>query len=370
LNDSGRRGADLVIEARDLSVVLGGKQVIDIPYLGVAQNSVTVIIGPNGSGKTTLILAMALLVKASQGGIFYRGKPVASSVEAQKLRRRFAVLFQEPLLMTGTVWDNVSLGLHLRGVARHETRDRVQHWLKRFGVEHLALRQGNKLSGGEAKRVSLARAFVLQPEVLFLDEPFTALDTPTHMALMEEFRTVLQETHVTTVMVTHDRNEALALADHIAVLINGKIVQTGTPVDIFATPSTEEVASFVGVENILCGIVIAQIEGLASIEVDGHSLDAVSEFTSPQNVTVCLRPEDITISIPSQQPATSSARNRIVGSITGTFPIGSQMRVTIDCGFPLIALITKRSFDEIGISVGQQVVASFKASAVHLIKRP
>ena len=358
-----------VIEATQLSVVLGGHKVLEVPSLQVLLNEVLVIIGPNGSGKTTLLLCLALLLKPASGTIYYHGQPVGNGSDILELRRRFAVVFQDPLLLNTSVWDNVTLGLRLRGVNKKEIKSRAQRWLERFGIAALAQRQAKTLSGGEAKRVSLARAFALQPEVLFLDEPFTALDSPTRQTLTEDFESVLRETKVSTVMVTHDRNEAVVLANRVAVLMGGHIRQIGKPEEVFSFPTDEEVASFVEAGNIIHGMVTSQNGGLASVGIGKQQIDTVSGLASGNKVTVLLRQEDIIILLPSIQNAPSSARNNLAGKIVRVFPQGSQIRVTVDCGFPLVALITRRSYEELGLGVGQAVVVSFKASSVHLIHR-
>jgi tungstate transport system ATP-binding protein len=285
------------------------------------------------------------------------------------LRRRFAVVFQESLLLNATVWDNVTLGLRIRGFMKDETKARTQKWLERFGIASLAKRQAKTLSGGEAKRASLARAFALQPEVLFLDEPFAALDSPTRQALLEDFESVLRETRVTTVMVTHDRNEALVLANRVVVLMNGLIRQIGTPEEVFSSPVDEEVASFVEAGNILHGVVASQNNGLVSVEVGGQQVQAVSNLNVGTRVSVYLHYEDVTISLSVLQTIASSARNQFAGKVVKVFPVGSQMRVTVDCSIPLVALITRRSWEELGLTAGQAVIASFKASSIHLTPR-
>lgn len=275
---------DFLLEARQLSVVLGGREVLNIPTFTIKPNGVLVVIGPNGSGKTTLLLALALLLKPAQGSIYYRGKPVSYGVESWKLRRRFAVLFQEPLLLSGSVWDNVTLGLRLRHVAREETKLKAKKWLERFGIAELAKRQTRSLSGGEAKRVSLARAFVLEPEVLFLDEPFAALDTPTHQTLVEDFQAVLHETKVSTVMVTHEIEEALILGDQVAVLMEGRVRQMGTAQEVFSWPLDEEVADFIKGGNILRGCIVSQSGGLAQVEVGKQQIELVSNLVRDQGL--------------------------------------------------------------------------------------
>jgi tungstate transport system ATP-binding protein len=355
------------VEAINLLVVLGGVKVLDVSSLQVRPGEVLMIIGPNGSGKTTLLLSLALLLKPEKGEILYKGVPIINSSQTLETRRRLAVVFQEPLLLNSSVWDNVTLGLKLRGIKREEAKKRARKWLDRFGIADLTKRQARLLSGGEAKRASLARAFVLQPEVLFLDEPFAALDSPTRQGLLEDFEGVLRETGVTTVMVTHDRYEALALGDRVAVLMNGSISQIGTLDEVFGSPVNEEVARFIQAGNVLHGTIIAQNNGLASIDIGGRQLEAVSDLAAGSKITVYLNYEDVTISLPSRGPVSTSARNQCSGSITRIFPVGSQFKVTINCGFELAAVITRRSWEELGLEAGREVVAAFKASSVHII---
>jgi len=243
------QAADIILEGRNLAVVFEKRRVLDVPSIKVAANQVLALIGPNGSGKTTLLLCLALLLKPTGGNILYQGKTVDRGASLTSLRRRFAVAFQEPLLLNSTVFDNVTLGLRLRGIPDPEREKRAKYWLDRFGIAALAKQSARTLSGGEAQRANLARAFALQPEVLFLDEPFAAVDTPTRQALFGDMYNILRETRCTTVIVTHDRNEAQTLAQHIAVLFKGQIVQAGTPHEIFSTPASEEIAKFVGMEN-------------------------------------------------------------------------------------------------------------------------
>ncbi len=362
-------GSASVLEANELSIVLGGKPVLNVPSLQVMPGEVLVVIGPNGSGKTTLLLSLAFLLKPAAGTVRFREQDVSNGLSILDVRRRFAVVFQEPLLLSASVWDNVTLGLRLRGVKREEIRPRAEKWLERFGISSLARRQARTLSGGEAKRASLARAFVLEPEVLFLDEPFNALDGPTRQALMEDFESVLRETRVTTIMVTHDRNEAMVLASRVAVMMDGRIRQMGSPQDVFASPVDEEVASFVGAGNVLHGEVASQEGGLGAVRVESRMLYAVSPLKPGTKVTLYLPHEDITLSVPTTNVVPSSARNQVPGRIVRIIPLGAQVRVSLDCGFPLVVLITARSAQEMGLAPGQVVTASFKASSVRVIPR-
>jgi molybdopterin-binding protein len=356
-----------IVEARDITVAYGGQKVLDIPSIEVYRNEVLGVIGPNGSGKTTLLLCLTRLIKPQTGVVAYGGVPVLDGKNVLRLHRKLAVVFQESLLLNSSVWDNLAIGLKLRKVATREIKERVEKWLGRFGILALAKRQARTLSSGEAKRTSLARAFALQPEVLYLDEPFTALDGPTRQALLEDFKSVLRETRMTTFIVTHDRNEALALADRVAVIMNGKIAQMGTPAEIFSAPADEQIASFVEAGNILHGVVSIQSEGLASIKVGEWQIDACSELPVGSKVILLLPYDDITIFMPSSESVTTSARNRFPGEIIRMFPAGSQVRVGINCGFHLTALITRKSAEEMGLKEGMRVVAMVKAVSIHVI---
>jgi tungstate transport system ATP-binding protein len=362
-------GTRLIVEAKDLIVAHGGQKALDVSSFKVYENEVLGIIGPNGSGKTTLLLCLTRLIKPQTGVVSYRGVPILDSKSVLQMHRKLAVVFQESLLLNNSVRDNLTIGLRLRQVEAGEIKARVEKWLERFGIAALAKRQARTLSSGEAKRTSLARAFALQPEVLYLDEPFTALDGPTRQALLEDFKGVLGETRVTTVIVTHDRNEALALTDRVAVIMNGKIAQTGTPAEVFSSPANEEIANFVETGNIIHGVVAAQSEGLATVRVGELQIDACSELPVGNKVILLLPYDDITIFMPSSETLTTSARNRFSGEVLKVFPIGSQVRVTIDCGFHLTALITRKSAEEMGLKEGVRVVAMVKAVSIRVIGR-
>jgi tungstate transport system ATP-binding protein len=355
-----------ILSAEKLAVIYNNRKVLDVPEFHVLPQRVSAIIGPNGSGKTTLLLSLAFLLRPTEGRVLFKGQPIPDGQTVTQARRRFAVVFQEPLLLNTTVIENISLGLKIRGTPSLEIKKRAEYWLDRFGVTAFAQRQARSLSGGEAQRTSLARAFALQPEVLFLDEPFAALDVPTRQALFGDMVNILRETRFTTVLVTHDRGEAQTLANHVTVLMQGRIAQSGSPQKIFSTPASEEIARFVGVENILTGCVLVNRDGLNDIEVNGRVIEGISSCQNGQNVEVCIRPEDITISLVK---SSGSARNVFSGRITSLISTGPLIRINLDCGFPLVALITRLSADELNLEIGKSVYASFKASAIHVIPR-
>ncbi len=356
-----------ILEVRDLTVKRGSLEVLRVEHLVVNAGQVLAVIGPNGAGKSTLLLTLSRLLKPASGQIFFQGEPLESQDELT-YRRRIGLVLQDPLLMDGSVFSNVAMGLRFRGLPRRQVAGRVEEWLKKLGVWQLKNRPAHKLSGGEAQRVNLARAFVLQPEVLLLDEPFSALDAPTRSRLLEDFHALLQTTSVTTVFITHDLDEALFLGEQVAVILQGHLRQSGTPQEVFSAPADPDVAAFVGVETVVSGRVMLSQEGRLSVQAGGSKVEAVGEVETGREVLMCLRPEDVTLWPINGSPG-SSARNQLKGSIQRVTPQGPLVRVVVDCGFPLVALITRSSAQEMGLSAGQPVIATFKASAIHLIPR-
>ena len=352
---------------RGVLVERAGRPILAVEELDVQAGEVLAVVGPNGAGKSTLIHVIALLERPSGGEVLFDGRPTRGSLLSY--RRRMAVVFQEPLLLDATVESNVGSGLALRGVPRGERERRVRHWLKRFGIEDLARRSARTLSGGEAQRTSLARALALGPDILLLDEPFAALDEPTRQALIDDLDRVLAETDATVVFVTHDRAEALRLGDRVAVIIDGRIRQVGPPSRVFSAPVDEEVAAFLGVETIVPGHVRSLEAGLAVVEVAGCRLEAAVAAEAEGEVLLCLRPEDVVLSPGEDHPGPTSARNRLPAVVRRIVKAGPHARVELDAGFPLVALITKQSLEELSLDAGSRVVASFKATAVHLISR-
>lgn len=356
-----------LIEIKKLKIKREDNFMLDVPSLSITQGEIIAFIGPNGAGKSTLMMAISSLLKLTSGTIRFQGKSLAS-MDLNEYRRRLGLVFQDPLLLNSSVFENIATGLHFRHIPRSEVNERVNGWLERLHILHLAKRNSRKLSGGEAHRTSLARAFVLEPELMLLDEPFGALDAPTRVILLEDLHALLRSTGTTTIFVTHDLDEALLLADRVAVLIDGKLRQVGIPQDVFSAPVDADVASFVGVETVVPGVVTGISEGLVTIKSNGFLLEAIGQPTIGREVFLCLRPEDVTL-WNSDEPLKGSARNRLSGTIKRMVPQGVLMRVVLDCGFPLVSLITRASAENMQLKTGKTVQASFKATAVHLIMR-
>ena len=231
------------VEIRNLEITRNRRKVLQVDALDIQPGETLTVVGPNGAGKSTLLLALARLLKPSRGEIVYQGKSLQQWDELD-YRRHISFVFQSPLLMDMTVEQNVALGLKFRGTPQDETRERVGKWMKQLGVESLAKRRAGQLSGGEAQRVSLARAFVLEPELLLLDEPFAALDPPTHAKLLDDLSSLLKQDHRTAVFVTHNLREATHLSHRIAVVVGGVLRQVGTIKQIKSAPADQTVAAF------------------------------------------------------------------------------------------------------------------------------
>jgi tungstate transport system ATP-binding protein len=232
-----------MIQIADVVINRNGRSVLQVDSLDIQRGETLTVVGSNGSGKSTLLLALARLLKPSSGEIRYDGQSVKELNELE-YRRKISFVFQAPLLMDMSVEQNVALGMKFRGIPRDEMQARAQEWMKQLGVDSLAKRRAGQLSGGEAQRVSLARAFVLEPELLLLDEPFSALDPPTRSRLIQDLYDLLEGTHRTAVFVTHNLGEAAKLSHRIAVILGGVLRQVGTADEIKSNPADEAVSAF------------------------------------------------------------------------------------------------------------------------------
>lgn len=235
----------VMIQVRNLRVDRGGRTILAVPELSLRRGEVLALVGANGAGKSTLVRTLALLEPPTAGEIVFAGEPVTPKTDLLRLRRRVAVVFQDPLLLDMSVFDNVALGLRLRGMRGPAVRQRVEEWLERLGIAHLARQHARTLSGGEAQRVSLARALVLGPEVLFLDEPTANLDLLSRTALLDLLSRLLREEGISAVLVSHDFREVLQLADRVAVLDGGRLVVVASAREIAAHPPTPLVQALV-----------------------------------------------------------------------------------------------------------------------------
>jgi tungstate transport system ATP-binding protein len=362
-------GAAPVLELQGVRVERGGHRVLDVPSFRLAPGEIAALIGPNGSGKTTLLLTLMGLLSRAAGRVLFRGEELEAGGRLVERRRRLAMVFQECVLLDGTAEGNVAAGLRLRGAGKDELRRRVAAYLERFRIGELAGRSARKLSGGEARRVALARALVVEPEVVLLDEPFASLDAPTRQAITDDLERTLRERGTAAILVTHDAGEALRLADRIVVMHEGRIVQSDVPAAVLNQPVNEFVASCVGMETILEGEVRARAGWELEVAVGDAVVAAVGdEVEVGDPVHLCIRPENVVLE-PRAPARRTSARNVYPARIVGVASIGPYLKLRLDCGFPLVAHVTAESYALLGLAPGREVNAVFKATAIHVIRR-
>mgnify|MGYP000235730142 CR=1 FL=1 len=356
-----------LIEVVGLSQRYGERVVLKNINVNIEKGEVFALIGPTGAGKTTLLRLIDLLEVPTSGKIYFDGiDTTALGRRKLSVRRRMAFVLQKPAVFNMSIYDNIAYGLKWRGENRKKIEAKINHLLDVVGLSALRHKNARTLSGGEAQRVAIARALAVEPEVLLLDEPTANLDPISTLKIEALIQSIFHEYKTTIVMATHDLPQGRRLAHRISVMVNGEIIQVGKADEIFNSPSNREVAEFVGIENIISGVTISKDGDIATIDLSGRIIEAISDCLVGDEVYVCIRPEDVTLA-PSK--ATSSARNSLLGEITRIMLTGSLVHVKVDCGFPLIALVTKKSTEELHLKSGDQVYASFKASAVHVIKK-
>ena len=356
-----------LIEIVDLSQRLGERDTLKNISIKVERSEVLALIGPTGAGKTTLLRLIGLIDTPTAGKIFFDGVDTSKSARDRlEVRRRMAFVLQKPVVFNMNVYDNIACGLKWRGVERDVIRQKVTSILEMVDLLTEKNRSARTLSGGEAQMVAIARAIVSEPEVLLLDEPTANLDPISEAKIEELIRNIIHHYDTTIIMSTHDMAQGQRLADRVGVLLDGRIQQTGDWREGFNSPRNREVADFVGVENIIDGVIASNEDNVVTIDTIGNAIEAISDYPVGAEVSVCIRPEDVTLAL---SRISSSARNSFVGEVTRAVLLGSLTRIETDCGFPLVCLITKRSAEELDLTKGKQAYATFKATGVHVIKR-
>lgn len=359
-----------LIAGASLKMVRGRTTILDVPHLEVREGEVLSLIGPNGAGKTSLLQTLAYLATPFSGDVFFTGRRVGADCPVLEYRRAVAMAFQEPLLFDTSVAENVASGLRIRSLRKSAILETVAEYLDLFGISHLGGRSARTLSGGEAQRTNLARAFATKPRVIFLDEPFASLDPGSREPLIDDIQRVLEKTKTTAFIVTHDLMEALRLSDRIAVMGRGRIHQIGTPDEVMNTPVDEAVASFVGAGTVLTGRVTENRTDTFLAAIGGHEIESAGDLRAGDPVSLYIRPENVTLSVSSGDDGrkrSTSARNVFPAKVVRITPLGFFEKVLLDCGFPLTAYVTRQSREELGLREGQPAIASFKATAIHVI---
>jgi tungstate transport system ATP-binding protein len=358
-----------LIETVNLCQRYDKRDVLKSINLKIDKGEAFALIGPTGAGKTTLLRLIDLLDAPASGKIYFDGINVTESSRIRlETRRRMAFVLQKPLLFNASVYDNIAYGLKWRGdrgdnINNHQKIDNI---LEMVDLTSFRKRNARTLSGGEAQRVAIARAIVSEPAVLLLDEPTANLD-PVSISKIEEVITNITSRHSTTiVMATHDMSQGQRLAGRVAVLLNGEIIQTGNWKEIYRSPQNQKIAGLVGTENIINGMITTNTGQVVTIKARERVIEAISDYPEGEAVSALIRPEDITLALTQ---VSSSARNSFSGVITRIATFGPLSRIEMDCGFRLVALVTRKSAEEMNLERGKIIYASFKATAVHVINK-
>lgn len=334
----------LIFKVRNLKKVYNNKIVLDVDNLNFQEGKIYAIVGPNGSGKTTLLNILNLLEKPNEGQIFFYAQEITnkSNSDTLEIRKRITLVNQDPFLFHSTVYDNIAYGLKIRSIPPKVQKSRIRSALNIVGLSGFKDRKANQLSGGEAQRVVIARALVIEPEVLFLDEPTTNIDQK-HIDVVERIiKKIKKEIKTTVIFSTHDLSQAYRLADEVISLLDGKIIKQ-VPENLLRGEIVEEdgLKRFKTMGNIKFAIVSEKV-GLAYISID---------------------PRDIILSYEQFQ---SSARNSFLGKIIKIAEQNHLVKLEIDIGIPLVVIITRESFFKMNLNLGNKVYLTFKASAVKL----
>jgi tungstate transport system ATP-binding protein len=326
------------------------------------NGKITTLLGPSGSGKTTLLRILAGLDIPTKGTIHY-GKNLITDNDRTALRQNATMVFQKSVFFDTTVYDNITYGLKLKeDLSKEAIRNKVYEALELVRLEGFEKRRAKKLSGGEQQRVSLARALVLDRELLLLDEPTVNLD-PKNISIIEEtIQRVNREKKTTIVLATHNMYQAEVISQNVALILEGTVKQIGTKQEIFNNPN-KYLTSFSRLENVFSGESKINEDDTSTIHVGGN-LNINASFYRTGKTSVHVRPEDILV---STEPLHSSARNVFRGTIIGLTDVGSTVRLSVDAGKKFNVQITKKSLNEMNLNVDSEVYLTFKASSVRLI---
>ena len=364
-------GAGPAIRVRGLTKSYGAQRVLDGLDLDIAKGAMLVVLGPSGSGKTTLLRVVAGLETPDSGEVFLHGRD-ASALPPQE--RRLGVVFQEQALFQRmTVEENIAFGLGLRRAPRDEVRKKVSELLDLIRLAEHRKKYPAQLSGGQRQRVAVARALAYRPEAMLFDEPFSALDAVTRAELRREVRTMLRTVGMPALFITHDQEEALELADEIAVLNNGRIEQIGSPFEVYNHPKNEFVATFLGAANVLLGRWHRDGIRMGSLRVKRPESSAV--FNERQPVKVVFRPEDVVLNFQMQLLDTpyflgnaivddvsyvGPAERLVVQLIINDLPSSDDSFADVMATFPITITRTKWEASDMELSPGDRVAVGLK----------
>ena len=348
-----------MIKIENLSKKWGSFSLKKISF-NVKKGEYFVILGPTGSGKTLLLETIAGFHKIDDGRLLIDGKDITNLTPNE---RKIGFVYQDYMLFPNmSIWDNIAYGLRVLKEDERKIEERVKQLADMLSISHILHRYPLNLSGGEQQRVAIARALAIQPQILLLDEPLSALDEMLRMRIIKDLKKINREERVTMIHVTHSRQDAILLADRIAVIKDGRILQIGKTEEVFRKPKNKFIAEFVGVENLFRGIA-KRTDGLTVFKID--DIEIYSSMNLEGDIYASIRPEDIII---SDKKIKSSARNCIPGIIKEMIDMGSVIRVIVDCGIPFMVNITHEAAREMKLSLGKKIWLIFKAQNVNLFR--
>lgn len=353
------------LELIDIAKYFGNVAAINNVTLPIQQGEFLTLLGPSGCGKTTLLRMVAGFETPDSGSILLNGEEI---VGRPANKRPMGMVFQSYALFPHmTAEQNIAFGMQMQRKSREHIKQRCAELLELVGLGELGSRYSHQMSGGQQQRVALARALAVEPQVLLLDEPLSALDAKVRISLRNEIRRIQQQLKMTAIYVTHDQEEALSMSDRIAVMAKGKIEQLDTPEKIYSDPQTAFSATFVGNSNQFRGSIESASQGISRI---GGSEQRISFVPQPQlhdgeNILIVVRPEDITVKHQSAEAENSS--NAITGEIELRTFLGpfTRLHVRIDRETLLTADIPNQQAHE--YQTGQTVVLGFAAQACKVL---
>ena len=327
--------------------------------LALAPGEILALLGPNGTGKSVTLETIAGFHRPRTGRIVIGGRDVTLLPPE---RRRVALVLQNYGLFPHlTVAQNIAFGMRGADVAAS---------LARFGIAHLGHRRPHDLSPGEKQRTALARALLREPSLFLFDEPFSALDAQSSSPLREELAAFLGDSRIPAIFVTHDAADASILADRVAIMNAGAIVQAWSVSDVFRAPASAFVADFLGIENRLRGRVVGRRNGFWNVAIGNQLLQVEARADANgrnSDVLLCIHADDVVLLSPGTTNGGMVSTNRLTTRVLRVSGVGGLCKVLLDCGFPLIACVTRRSLRDLGLGPGAAAVVEIEPDSIHLL---
>ncbi len=363
----------MIIRTENLCKKFADKQALEDVNIEIRDGEILAILGTSGAGKTTLLRILNLLERPTSGKLYFNGRDMDSYPDLTPLRRKMAMVIQGAPVFNMSVYDNIAWGLRVRGEDERLVGQKVTEVLSLVGLEGYEKRNARTLSGGEAQRVAFAMAAVFRPEVLLLDEPTANLDPITEGAI-EDIISRINRMGITVVIATHKQSEAITLANRIAVIKDGRIVQLGTPGEIFYKPRTEFVARFTGAKNIFSGTVVRRDRTQMVVRSGDFDIDididaSAADVMTGDFVSFCIRPEEILI-LRQDIPVNPRHKNVFEGRIKRITPYGGALvRIHIMAKNTLfLADVPRHVAEKMELVKGKDVLFSLKLSALKVLE--